>query len=160
MVDLPPEELKRQHRQTVYSIMQRNADRHAELEGAYGRWIVSTLTVLNAGSLAALLSYVAAAKASLWILGGGGWFMFGVILSLLCGVFSWKYFAKMREGYEAWADPRMIAGDDYLPKQSFSTAPAIERLGTLCTLTGWTAAILWIAGVIHVALSLVAAAIC
>ena len=92
-----------------------------EMQGHYGKWLISSLLFLHGAAIGGLLSKWAKDSPppflnALW------WFVIGIILALAAGFAAWWNFTFLAQRYWEWADFRMLNDRAFWPKAEQSRA--------------------------------------
>jgi hypothetical protein len=111
-----PDERYCRDAKVVFDQNTKMADKSFDAATTYGKWLVTSILALNTTGLGAVLY-----RAST---GGPGyavtafWFLAGIVLALLLGLFSWVNFDQNYREFDRRADYRMLRDRNFWPAGS------------------------------------------
>lgn len=115
--------------------MRESSVESAKIAAGYGKWLISTILLLNAGAIAGLFTFMSAISAhhtvdmadyaiAIW------WFVGGILAILLSGFTTWLNWSLVAASFDHYARPWMLVDPNAFPKDG---APGGWRI----TLTFW-----------------------
>jgi hypothetical protein len=115
--------------ETVYTQIRQMQQFAMQMQGEYGKWLISSLLFLHGAAIGGLLFKVTsehppAYLSALW------WFVAGILLALASGFATWCNFSFVADQFERWADHRMLIDRTYWPA---------EQAGNSIDVTRWVA---------------------
>jgi hypothetical protein len=139
--DDAPDEKYKTVAAAAYASFREGAKLAAELQGDYGKWLVTSVAAVNFGGIYLISTSEfldqATKSAGIWPL------VVGTVLIFLAGLAAWSNWGALARAYDRFAKPVMLVDPDSWPKNEEN-----EDLSFKIKLTYWTSIVLGIAALL------------
>jgi hypothetical protein len=134
----------------VYEQVNESAVSAAKVAAEYGKWLLQSLLLLNAGAITGIATYIAnVSNQRSHLVPVLAWFIFGIILALGAGFAAWMNWQIHAEGYKTWADPGMIEDHRRFPKRPWPREKQLSPTHKVSVILGVLAAVMLLGGGFH-----------